>query len=150
MLNGKSFFSDKVLPVSETDTTPTESQDKIRYEKKILNRDCYMELTFPQTWEEADLEYSVEILTMTEDGQLAYEIVELSEEVLTATYTRNAEEHKLELRIGEKLPQAGTYRLNMNWKYKGVCFEQTQTTFFINYSEYFDKDLSSQGVQTND
>lgn len=150
MLNGKRFFSDKVLPVSETDTTPTESQDKIRYEKKILNRDCYMELTFPQTWEEADLEYSVEILTMTEDGQLAYEIVELSEEALTATYTRNAEEHKLELRIGEKLPQAGTYRLNMNWKYKGVCFKQMQTTFFINYSEYFDKDLSSQGVQTND
>ena len=147
MPNGKRYFQCSILPNAGTGAIP---EDKLRSDKRILSRDYYMELTFPLEWEDVQLEYAVEILTMTEEGTLEYREAALSEDALSATYTKNDENHKLELKIGKILPLAGTYRLNMNWTYKGVCFKQTQTTFFINYSAYLDKDLSSQEVQTND
>ena len=148
MPNGKQHFQLEIHSVDETEGAQLE--DAVRYDNLILNRDYCLELTFPQEWEEAVPEYSVEILTMTAKGALEYQAVEFSEEALQATYTKDAEKHELELKIGEKLPQAGTYRLNINWSYKGICFMQTQNTFFINYSVHLNKDLSSQGVQIND
>lgn len=156
MSKKKDCIRTSILPVVETETVQENTQqeavepEQIRYDERILNRDYYMELELPVDWEDVELEYSVERLTMNQDGDLEYRTVTLSDETLSDTYTKDDEEHTLELKIGKKLPQAGTYRLNMNWNYKGVCFKQTQTTFFINYSGYLDKDLGSQGVQTND
>lgn len=152
--NAKSFSAEVIPDTADSEVIPGE---EIRFDKLILNRDACLELTFPQEWteqtvsqggEEAllDLAYSAEILTMTDAGTLMHQEVELTEEALWGTYTHDDKEHKLELKIGEKLPLAGTYRLNINWNYKGICFQKTQTTFFINYSAYLDRDLSSQGV----
>ena len=155
--DGGQVLQTAVIPVEVTDVDLEEGaqseeteQEIIRYDKLILNQDHYLELTFPAEWECDEPEYSVELLSMTEEGALEYREVTLAEEALSATYTKDENEHKLELKIGQKLPQAGTYRLKINWKYKGICFKQTQTTFFINYSVYLNKDLSSQGVQTDD
>ena len=43
-------------------------------------------------------------------------------------------EHTLVLGIGDVLPQAGTYRIRMEWTYEGVCYAKKQMTFFINYA----------------
>ena len=85
-------------------------------------------------WLDAEVEYSAQMLTMTEDQTLAYVPVTLSETGLYGKYQDFDLTHNFVIRIGETLPQAGTYRLNLKWSYEGICFSQTQTTFFINYS----------------
>ena len=167
---GTAALTTNVLPMAETAEIPEETQPEEgqleeeskpdesiqKYSKPILNQDYYMELTVPEAWKKLDVDLELEtdcileILTMTDDGSLGYREVSITEESLLVTYTNNEQEHKLELKLGEKLPQAGTYRLNLNWKYEGVLFKQTQTTFFINYSEYLNRDLGRLEVQTND
>lgn len=101
---------------------------------RTLSRDNALEFTLPMEWLDAELEYSVEILTMTEEQTLAYQPVTLSKNGLYGTYMDYDLTHNLVFRVGEDLPPAGTYRLNMKWSYEGICFAETQTTFFINYS----------------
>ena len=38
------------------------------------------------------------------------------------------------LLVGDTLPDAGTYRLSVEYSFKGVCFAASQHTFFVNYS----------------
>lgn len=163
-LGATAVLSTNVLPVAETEAGLEEQNQPEKpmqkYSKPILNQDCYLELTAPEAWKELDVDLEsetdciLEILTMTDEGSLEYREVSITEETFLVTYTNEEQEekleHKLELKLGEKLPQAGTYRLNLNWKYEGVLFKQTQTTFFINYSEHLNRDLSSPEVQTND
>lgn len=104
------------------------------FESRSLSKDNALEFTLPMEWLDAELEYSVDMLAMTEEQTLEYIPVELSRTGLYGTYMDYDLTHNLVLRIGEKLPQAGTYRLNMKWSYEGICYAQTQTTFFINYS----------------
>ena len=40
----------------------------------------------------------------------------------------------LQIRLGEELPPAGTYRVNMIWKSGDTVAEQAQVIFYINYS----------------
>lgn len=112
----------------------------------ILSRNNILEYTLPLEWAEKDMEYSVQILTRAEDGSLIYNQVPLTAEGLSAEYTNYNGVHNLVFRIGENLPQAGTYRLNMKWSYEGICYAETQTTFFINYSAYTAYTLGSQEV----
>ena len=161
---GAASISTRSLPVTGTPAVSVAElqaeQSMQKYSKPILNQDCYLELTAPEAWKELDVDLEsetdciLEILTMTDEGSLEYREVSITEETFLVTYTNEEQEekleHKLELKLGEKLPQAGTYRLNLNWKYEGVLFKQTQTTFFINYSEHLNRDLSSPEVQTND
>lgn len=174
---GITALTTNVLPVAEAGEVPEESQPEEgqleeeskpnesiqKYSEPILNQNYYMELTVPEAWKELDVDLEsetdciLEMLTMTDDGPLVYREVSITEETFLLTYTNdeqgdtdNEPEHKLELKLGEKLPQAGTYRLNLNWKYEGVLFKQTQTTFFINYSEYLNRDLDRLEMQTND
>lgn len=100
----------------------------------ILTYNNALEFVLPMEWLDAELEYSAEMLTMTEEQTLEYVPVTLSEAGLYGKFQDFDQTHNLVLRIGESLPQAGTYRLNMKWSYEGICFSQTQTTFFINYS----------------
>ena len=127
----------------ETEEPTEPSSAATGWESKVLNRNNYLELVLPLHWWEADLEYTVDILTLTEAGSPEYRPVSLSESGLTAKRTNYGGVHNLEFRIGEKLPQAGTYRVNMTWKYKDICFAKTQTTFFINYSAFTSYTLGS-------
>ena len=115
-----------------TETTQTTTADP--WMGKILTRDNYLEVVLPLHWWDAQLEYSLDILTMTDYGTVEYRPVTLSADGLSAERTNYGGVHNLVFRIGEVLPQAGTYRLNMTWKYEGICFAKSLTTFFINYS----------------
>lgn len=111
-----------------------EEQQDYGWRSRSLSRNNALEFTLPMEWLDAEMEYSVEMLTMTEAQTLEYVPVTLSQTGLYGTYMDYDLTHNLVLRIGEKLPRAGTYRLNMKWSYEGICYAQTQTTFFINYS----------------
>ena len=60
--------------------------------------------------------------------------MELSEDTLYAIRDTQESLDTLTLRLGKKLPQAGTYRIIFTWKLEDLCFATEQTSFFINYS----------------
>ena len=114
----------------------------------ILNQNTVLELTMPEEWQEAETAYSLEFLTLAEDKTLEYKPVSLKTSGLQMLYEEEAQtdadaqkedpedirKDTLVLGIGEKLPPAGTYRINMEWTYEGVCYAKKQMTFFINYA----------------
>ena len=116
----------------------------------VLNQDNVLVLTLPQEWDEAEMEYSVELLTLAEDKSLAYKLVDLSASGLLAEHTENEQVHDLVISIGDKLPQAGTYRINMQWTYEGICYIEKQITFFINYTAHAGYSLGSLEVSNHD
>lgn len=101
-------------------------------EKLIVTFANNLEFHFPVQWETAELEYTVDFLTMTEEKTLVYQPATLSEDQLYATYTREENNHKLQLQLGSRFMQPGTYRICMTWAFEGVCYAQTETTFFVN------------------
>ena len=100
----------------------------------VLNQHTVLELTLPNEWQEAELVYNIELLTVEEDGSLAYKRIDPAASGLVVTHNDNEREHNLVLTIGDRLPQAGTYRINMEWTYGNICYIRKQTTFFINYA----------------
>ncbi len=119
---------------AEGDTREAAASTKaFGWPSRALSQNSALEFTLPMEWLDAELEYSVEMLTMTEEQTLAYVPVTLSRTGLYGTYMDYDLTHNLVFRVGENLVPAGTYRLNMKWSYKGICFAKTQTTFFINY-----------------
>lgn len=100
----------------------------------ILGQGNALEFNLPMEWLEAEVEYTVEFLTMTEEQKLEYIPVDLKAGGISAKYVDYDLTHQVVLQVGKNLPQAGTYRLNLKWTYEGICFAHTQTTFFINYS----------------
>ena len=109
----------------------------------ILTRENALEFRFPVDWKDAKLEYSVWFLTMTEDQKLKYERVTLSRDELYETYYLDENTHKLVLRLGQKFAKPGTYQIRITWNYKGVCYSNTQTTFFVNYTDQSEAELGS-------
>ena len=105
---------------------------------QFLTRDAVVQIALTDKWKEYEFDYSVEILTTVaatdanpaETGYIAVDASTWSE------FVSDDENYMLRFRIGETLPQAGTYRVTMNWSYQGICFAEEQTTFFINYSVY--------------
>ena len=132
------MLTHSLVQTAEETTEPTEQTQPTTaaatWESKVLNQNKYLELVLPLHWWDADLEYSVDILAMTASGVPEYRPVTLSAGGLIAKRTNYGGVHNLVFQIGEKLPQAGTYRVNMTWKYKDICFAKTQKTFFIDYS----------------
>lgn len=98
----------------------------------VLNFENTLNFTFPTKWKEMELKYSVEYLTMTEEQGLKYVPVNLSTDNLQATYINDESNHRLELKIGQKFTRPGTYRITISWSYNGLCYDTTQTTFFVN------------------
>lgn len=139
---GAVVYTIEPAPVSEE----KEKTKSSGWESRVLSKDNALEFALPMEWIDAELEYSVEMLTMTEYQTLEYRPVTLSASGLSGRYTDYDLTHNLMFKVGENLPQAGTYRLNMKWSYEGICFAQTQTTFFINYSAKIPYTLGSQEV----
>ena len=107
----------------------------------VLNFENTLEFTLPMEWKGAELGYSVEFLTMM-DQKLQYVPVELSDDRLQATYRDEDNIHRLELRLGKKFAQPGTYRINIFWSYEDLCYNTIQKTFFINCSGREEADTS--------
>lgn len=116
----------------------------------ILDQNNALEMLLPMEWQKMDLEYELERLTMTDFHTLSYVPVSMSANKWTVDYVNENNHHYLTLQTGNTLPQAGTYRLILNWTYEGICYTQTQTTFFINYSAQTDYQLISSEVPQND
>jgi len=112
----------------------------------ILTFENTLEYAFPLGWRNANLEYSVEHLTMTEERLLQYVPVTLSKDGLDAVYLNTEEAHKLTLQLGEAFAEPGTYRVSMTWTYDNICFMEKQTTFFVNSSALMDGVMGSQEV----
>lgn len=98
----------------------------------ILTFENMLEFSFPLEWEESQIEYTVELLTLTDEQKLAYVPIELSEDGMDASYEKTADSHGLTLRLGQKFSQAGTYRIRIAWSYEGICYSDTYTTFLVN------------------
>ena len=145
--------SGEVTVRTESSEIQTVSEDAVtatQVTSPILTPDNALEFPFPIEWEDSKLEYTVEILTMTEESVLKYVPVELTREGLYATYYKDDTTHRLVLRLGETYVQPGTYRINMTWEYEGVCYSDTQTTFFVNYPAQTSAVQSSQEVPNDD
>lgn len=99
---------------------------------RILTADAPLVVDVMDTWQGCVLNYSVDMLTAEQTGK-AYVPVDLSLGSLTVTDSNGETGQCLILSVGDSVPQPGTYRLNLSWSYNGICFEQTQATFFINY-----------------
>jgi len=113
-------------------TAATESVTAENQMGAILNFENTLEFTLPQKWKEATLKYSVEYMTMTENQGLEYIPVNLSQDGLQVTYINDESNHRLELELGQKFNRPGTYRITISWSYNGLCYDTTQTTFFVN------------------
>lgn len=117
---------------------------------RVINQNTALEFVFPKTWSSCTLDYTVERLTMQEDGQLAYAPVDLDSGGLKAEFRDGEKEQTLTFRIQDRLPPAGTYRVNIRWSYKGVWYNKTQTTFFISYSTGLQEQPGSEEVPKSD
>ena len=94
-------------------------------------------IAIPKSWQAYDFECALDMLAVDEDtGELTY--VPVDPESNSFELSMDSETGAVILRLGEKLPQAGSYRITMNWNSKGACIEQVQETFFINYMSHFD------------
>lgn len=121
---------------------------------RIMTAQTPLKLTLTEHWPtgtadaptDYTLTYTVERLTVTgsaEEGyRKAYEPVTLltaeaaEEETELPTGPALIAEQKgqdLILRPGSTLPPPGTYRINMEWKYKDICIASDQIAFYINY-----------------
>jgi len=146
VLAAEAYASQSLLGQSVISTT-ADLQDICLTETRILNRNADLNMQLPEGWQNCQLEYTAELLSVkdlsedTETEQLSAEYipVDLTAGGLTAEHLTE-EEHALVFRIGEQLPPAGTYRIHIKWNYEGVCFAQTQTSIFINYTVYSDVD----------
>lgn len=127
-------YRNMTRPLVKTETETERPQATDTNGVNILSQVNTLEFNFPMEWLDAEVEYSVEFLSMTEDQTLKYTPVDLKSAGISARYVDYDLTHQLVLQVGDQLPPAGTYRLNIKWTYEGICFAHTQTTFFINYS----------------
>lgn len=113
----------------ETSEEQTEEQ-----ELPILFYGSTLKVEFPQEWlgEDYTMDYSLEMLTVKESGEAEYQKLSVTES--EDSETSGQKKNEITFTIGDNMPQAGTYRLNVNWKYKGISFHSKQVVFFINYT----------------
>ena len=133
--DAQQYWQTTLLPQNQNEpVSPLVLSEAEKLLGPVLTFENVLQFVFPLEWEEAELEYSVEFLTMNADQTLEYIPVELTEERLQATYSKNETDHVLTLQLGQKFAQPGTYRVRMVWSYEGICFIDTQTTLFANCS----------------
>lgn len=132
-------------PVDKTSvTTAVRSAQEVPYQMdtQLMTRGSSMTIALNENWKAYEFTYSVERLaTDPEEAEKTakkpkppeYIEVDASE---WSKFLFDEENYKLMFQIDALLPTAGTYRVNLQWAYEGICFAETQATFFINYSVY--------------
>lgn len=126
-------YAGKTAVANGNATVKTGIGDLYEMNSRFLTRDSALQIVLTESWKECTFDYSVEILSA--DAETGYIPADAS---AWSSFAANEDGSVLTFQIGEKLPPAGTYRVVMNWSYQGICFAQTQTSFFINYSVYSD------------
>lgn len=105
-----------------------------RLSGRILTSENTIRIPLTNAWSSCQFGCRAELLTAAE-GTGAYVPVELSADGLAVDYTIEETGPVLTLRAGNTLPQPGTYRLWLSWSQDGFCFQQSEITFFINYTQ---------------
>jgi hypothetical protein len=118
-----------------------ESAQWAQFPDRILSVNQPLEIPISEQGQNFVLEYSLEMLTTikSEDGKsetMTYIPVELTKDGLWAELITGETGTKLVISIGEKLPQAGTYRISLSWTHEETVCAEMQETIFINYSVY--------------
>ena len=116
----------------------------------ILNQDTALVLDLPKEWQETQLEYTVELLSRAEDDTLYYKRIDPEASGLHVRFHDDEQRYELAFTLEDRLPQAGTYRVNMQWTYEDICYAKKQITFFINYAAHTEYSLGSLEVPNND
>lgn len=124
---------------------PAEAWDTL-----FLSKDTQLQFTLPAAWNEADLDYSIEILAVDDYGRVGYTPASTADGSLIISHRVNEAQETVTVTMGDTLPGAGTYRANFQWSYEGIHFAQKEVTFFINYSAYAEQAQSGQEVQDNE
>lgn len=78
--------------------------------------------------EDCDRTYTFELLTAY-DGEALYERV--SDDAFYIAYDEDLA--AVSVSVGDTLPQAGTYRLTIEYSYDGTYIDDSETVFFVNY-----------------
>lgn len=94
----------------------------------LLDLDGMLVFSLADSWAEA-ADGGISLEKRTPDG---YEWIDLENGPIEV----NLENDALTVSVREKvIPEAGTYRLNIEYRYFDVYFAETEITFFINYSD---------------
>jgi hypothetical protein len=136
-------------PSQPEETEPTEPEPPAEPEipEPPLTEGYYFRVALPLGWEACEeIRYRAELLTINADGKPEYTEVPWNPESLDAVIDPST--GTLIVYMGARTPQAGTYRLTLECIYERICFEQTQMTFFINYSTR--SDAQNEEVPNND
>lgn len=128
--------SDDAIRIAPAAVTVPNGTALYTMSSRIMTEKDPLTLTLPRGWERrmGDYTFSYRLYMQAPAEETGY--MEVAAELLYAQFEAGEENSTLTFRADEYRPQAGTYRLDMEWKYKGICFAQEQTTFFINYSTY--------------
>lgn len=136
-LSATSFATEPTLTITageNTSVTLTANTEQVFWmSSQVLTKNTEIIVSFADLWEDCELVCSVDMLTATENGK-EYVPAEISPSALMAEITQGDGKQQLSIRVGDDLPQPGTYRLNLSWHFNGACIWQTQTGFFINYT----------------
>ena len=109
------------------------TQPIFQMSSQVLTTDTELTITFADLWQDCELVCSVDMLVSTENGK-TYVPAEISQSSLMAELSPGESGQQLTVKIGDTLPQPGTYRIKMSWHYNGSILWQDQTSFFINYT----------------
>lgn len=151
-------YQNTEMVASDRETTAPQIQYKVTASTRILDTENPLTIHIPQSWQGYTLEYEVQMLTspLLADGSYGpavYQPLDLGEETEEdpeAPTEESTEENPgeppkktlileqtdagLEIQIGEALPPAGTYRIEMTWKTGDTVAEHAQVIFYINYT----------------
>ena len=86
-----------------------------------------LELPLPERWAECEKEVCFNRLELCDEVPVYREVTEDSVWIEFG-------EGNVTVSAGDTLPAAGTYCLAIKYKYSGICFAESEITFFVNYS----------------
>ena len=94
----------------------------------MMNADSMLELPVPESWAECEKEVCLKLLELS-DGLPAYRTI-----TDDSIRVEVGEVDNVTVSVGDTLPTAGTYCLTIRYKCGGICFAESEITFFMNYS----------------
>lgn len=93
----------------------------------MMNASGSLELPVPESWAECEKEACLNRLELSDEMPVYREIIDDSIRIEFG-------EDDVTVAAGDVLPAAGTYWLTIRYKCGGVCFAESEISFFVNYS----------------
>ena len=95
----------------------------------IINTRNSLAFSVSENWAECETNvYLTHLEPDDVDSELLYR------EVTDDSIRINIDGNYLSVQVGDTLPPAGTYCLTISYYYGGICFAESEITFFVNYS----------------